>query len=278
MDQIPRTFAAATSALETKRLIHHLGTNSPPSSNNIWKISREFEETLQAYEQPATRQIDEEHNTQESNYLNLTEHQGKKGFDMAQQQRETVSIGFDPNHNSQNRRSLERPERSAPTHTWEAQTGVAQTTNGTTTNYRSTLDDTKPQGNPTVTEFYAPHQQDEEGMYTLAPGLDEAGDAEGATTHSNWDQQEFERPRAVPYDHRETRLVVKEDIDFFMALLGGQEPPPATEETQHFIQEETEAKRRSQEVIEREVSERKEDELVTTQTDLEFWNSLMRAS
>lgn len=206
------------------------------------------------------------------------------------QQRETVTIGFDPSRSSQDRKSFERrAERNLPALAWEVppQTSLRAEPSNTmhdTTNYRSTLDDDNnktSQINAAVTEFHAPPlppQQDVEEdssslYYTIAPGEDEAA---AADIHTNWDAQSFERPRMVPYDHRETRLVVKEDIDFFMALVGGQEPPPATEETQHFIQEEEEARRKSEEILGREASGRKDEELVTTQTDLDFWNSLMK--
>lgn len=255
----------------------------------MWKVSREFQETLQAYKQPTTQELDGDQPTnvtyqhfENDHYTTTPKRQSNHSNDinMARQQ-ETVSIGFDPSQYSQTRKSIERP---APTYTWEVQNGVAQSSsnnNNTTTNYRSTLNDDnmnqKSQTKePTVTEFYAPQQPEYEdgGLYAIAPGEEEAS---AAGVHTNWDTQSFERPRAVPYDHRETRLVVKEDIDFFMALLGGQDPPPATEATQHFIQEETAARRQSEEILEREVEERRSEELVTTQTDLEFWNMLMKA-
>lgn len=269
LDQMPRTFAAATSAHGTTKLIQNLGAIPPPAQRDAWKVTREFEETFQAYKQSTINELDAGGNTTHQNLgqfqsYDTPERRTDNSENMAQQ-RETVSIGFDPNQTSQNGRSIGSAERSASI-------GVAQTNE--TRNFRSTLDDQKAQVNHAVTEFYAPQQEEYDGMYTLAPDEDEAG----ATTHNNWDEQEFERPRAVPYDHRETRLVVKEDIDFFMAMLGAKEPPPPTQETQHYLVEETEAKRRSQEVLEREASQRKEDELLTTQTDLEFWNMLMKAS
>lgn len=210
-------------------------------------------------------------------------------------QRETVTIEFAPSRRSQDQESFERrAERTLPTFAWEVppQTGLRAQSTGdimhdtANSSYRSTLDDDDDsktlQINVAVTEFHAPPpleqediEQDSSLYYTIAPGEDEAA---AADVHTNWDaQSSFERPRMVPYDHRETRLVVKEDIDFFMALVSSQEPPPATEETQHFIQEEEAARRKSEKVLEREASGRKDEELVTTKMDLDFWNSLMKA-
>lgn len=170
------------------------------------------------------------------------------------------------------------------------------TNNTAPTSYRSTLKNDsssssspkKPQQaiEPTITEFYAPHHPQTEStdddanlLYTIAPDLLlEEEQLSAADFHTNWDTtptttaRDFERPRAVPYNHRETQLVVKEDIDFFLALLqGDQSPPGATEGTQRVVERGDEGKKTA------EAEARRSEELVATQTDLEFWNMLMKA-
>lgn len=87
---------------------------------------------------------------------------------------------------------------------------------------------------------------------------------------------EFEQPRQVPYDHRQTRVVLQEDVDFYMALLGGQEPAPASAGAVELVQAEREGRRRSRETEVRQSSRRREEELEDTQHDVDFWMSLMQ--
>lgn len=283
-DHIPRTFINTLPTSPKHKLLNPPSPPPPPAAaappkSNLWKISREFEETLKVYE-PETPTITEESATttyqfsqqEQQQYIQpyiTTQPQNELIDEMAQQE-ETVSIGFDGQYrhmNSLNNNSVQ----DATEH------GAMTMIHAMTTNNETPV--------TPLTGFYAPEAG---GMYTHH-GLQDPDDTAAGTGGSgsstgkeDWDREsemEYEQPRAVPYNHRETRMVIKEDIDFFMALLGGSEnPPPATAETQQFVRAETEEKKRSLEMSNRQSSMRREEELVTTQSDLEFWNMLMQGS
>ncbi|KAK7705294.1 hypothetical protein SLS64_008131 [Diaporthe eres] len=78
-----------------------------------------------------------------------------------------------------------------------------------------------------------------------------------------------------PKNHRMTKMVVKEDIDFLTALLEGHDPPTATEETHTFVSNETEAHRHSREIREREADRRRQEEAEAAKADTEFFMMLM---
>lgn len=71
-------------------------------------------------------------------------------------------------------------------------------------------------------------------------------------------------------------MIVKEDIDFFTALLEGQDPPATTAETQTFVHEETETHRQSQEMKEREADLRRQEEAQAAKADTDFFMMLMQ--
>lgn len=149
-------------------------------------------------------------------------------------------------------------------------------------NYRSTLNDNgKSQINHRITRFFVPPDHKEEDTFEHIPSYN-LGPGEEEVVATNWDLARRGSAASSAssdyYEHEEeTKAVVKEDIEFFLALLGGQEPPPATEQTQHFIQEEMETKRKSEEVLEREVSERRKKEKIFNKSDVGFWNMIMKA-
>lgn len=72
-----------------------------------------------------------------------------------------------------------------------------------------------------------------------------------------------------------TKMIVKEDIDFFTALLEGHDPPTTTEETQTFVRDETETQRHSQEIKEREADRRRQEEAEAAKADTDFFMMLM---
>lgn len=76
-------------------------------------------------------------------------------------------------------------------------------------------------------------------------------------------------------NHRMTKMIVKEDIDFFTALLEGHDPPTTTEETQTFVRDETETQRHSQETKEREADRRRQEEAEAAKADTDFFMMLM---
>ncbi|KAK2615488.1 hypothetical protein N8I77_002238 [Diaporthe amygdali] len=87
--------------------------------------------------------------------------------------------------------------------------------------------------------------------------------------------QNLEAHHEPPKNHRMTKMIVKEDIDFFTALLEGQTPPVPMEETQAFVHDETETQRRSEETREREVDMRRREEEETAKADTDFFLMLM---
>lgn len=79
-----------------------------------------------------------------------------------------------------------------------------------------------------------------------------------------------------PQSHRLTKMVVKEDIDFFTALLEGHDPPATTAGTQTFVRDETETRRESQEMKERQADLRRQEEAQAAKADTDFFMMLMR--
>lgn len=82
--------------------------------------------------------------------------------------------------------------------------------------------------------------------------------------------------KGQPQSHRLTKMVVKEDIDFFTALLEGHDPPVATGETQTFVRDETETRRQTQEMREREAEIRRQEEAQAAKADTDFFMMLMQ--
>jgi hypothetical protein len=91
---------------------------------------------------------------------------------------------------------------------------------------------------------------------------------------------ETEKPTGThedqPQNHRMTKMIVKEDIDFFTALLEGHDPPSTTVETQTFVFDETETNRQSQETREREADQRRREEAKAAKADMDFFMMLMQ--
>ncbi|POS75859.1 hypothetical protein DHEL01_v205748 [Diaporthe helianthi] len=79
-----------------------------------------------------------------------------------------------------------------------------------------------------------------------------------------------------PQSHRMTKMIVKEDIDFFTALLEGHDPPATTSDTQTFVQYETETRRHSQETSDREAELRRQEEAKAAKADADFFMMLMQ--
>lgn len=89
-------------------------------------------------------------------------------------------------------------------------------------------------------------------------------------------EQSLEPAQNPPKNHRMTKMIVKEDIDFFTALLEGHDPPTTTEETQTFVRDETETHRHSQEDKEREADLRRQEEAEAAKADTDFFMMLMQ--
>lgn len=79
-----------------------------------------------------------------------------------------------------------------------------------------------------------------------------------------------------PQSHRMTKMIVKEDIDFFTAILEGHDPPTTTSETETFVHEETETRIRSQETSDREADLRRQEEAQAAKADTDFFMMLMQ--
>lgn len=207
------------------------------------------------------------------------------------------------------RTSSEHAESTGPSYTYTVRVDVAQAgARNNTTRYQSTLEDDKPYTHTTTTttkttttkttttattataatrEFYAPppHQEaaDEEEAaagYGIYYNLFQPAGAkqEAALVYTNWTTTINARPRSEDEAATLKRRVSQDDIAFFDALVGGRDPGPATAQTQHVVEDEKEAARRSREVLERAASERRQDELVAARTDVAFWDMLMRDS
>lgn len=71
-------------------------------------------------------------------------------------------------------------------------------------------------------------------------------------------------------------FVRQQDVDFYLALLDGSEPPAASPETDALVHEEEEMRRRNEAAAAEEAERRRLDELQTTQNDLEFLAALMQ--
>ncbi|KAL1867665.1 hypothetical protein Daus18300_006220 [Diaporthe australafricana] len=97
----------------------------------------------------------------------------------------------------------------------------------------------------------------------------EAAELESATDET------LETNQNPPKNHRMTKMIVKEDIEFFTAVLEGHSPPVATKETQTFVHDETETLRQSQEFREREADLRRREEADAAKADTDFFMMLM---
>lgn len=71
-------------------------------------------------------------------------------------------------------------------------------------------------------------------------------------------------------------LVRQQDVDFFMSLLDGSDPPRASPETELLVQEEEEMRRRSEAAAAEEVERRRLEEMETTRNDLDFLAALLQ--
>ncbi|KAG6358944.1 hypothetical protein INS49_012464 [Diaporthe citri] len=88
-------------------------------------------------------------------------------------------------------------------------------------------------------------------------------------------EQTLEAAQKPPKNHRMTKMIVKEDIDFFTALLEGHDPPTTTEETRTFVRDESETHRHSLEIREREADRRRQEEAEAAKADTDFFMMLM---
>lgn len=118
--------------------------------------------------------------------------------------------------------------------------------------------------------FVEPEQQSEKSPSSYYATYFEAAELENDAEDS---QGAAQRP---PKNHRMTKMIVKEDIDFFTAVLEGHSPPATTEETQTFVRDETETRRHSEEVKELEADERRREEALAAKADTDFFMMLMQ--
>lgn len=338
-DRIPRafpaTFPAAIPATPKQRIQNlsrpqpaHAASPQKTLNTNPWKLTREFDDIVTAYQQPEPQPNEQQVIINPQPVQSPT--QQTSDVTMANQKHVTVSIGYDPNYGRQQdvglaaRRRQDSPAGSdaAASHTiprdgegWkkdQAIVHIQEETNSAaappppaqapvyhadwlTTGahditdeefYDRDADAGSTRDSETDNEMYAyefrsvhqtaayPHAAAAAAPVGSGPTISTAPTTTPTTSQPSSD--EFERPRQVPYDHRKTRTVVKEDIDFFLAVLGGRDPPSATAETQTIVSEEQAVRRRSQEAMVEESSLRRQAETEDTQSDLEFWMSLMQ--
>lgn len=118
--------------------------------------------------------------------------------------------------------------------------------------------------------FVEPKQQSEKPASTYYAAFLEAAELEN---DSEEHQAAAQKP---PKNHRMTKMIVKEDIDFFTAVLEGHSPPATTEETQTFVRDETETRRHVQEVREQDADKRRQEEALAAKADTDFFMMLMQ--
>lgn len=124
-------------------------------------------------------------------------------------------------------------------------------------------------GNSDV-QILKPNQRSEKSASSYYATYIEAAELENDT------EQSLGAVQRPPKDHRMTKMIVKEDIDFFTALLEDHDPPVATTETRNFVRDETEAHEHSQEVKEREADRRRQEEAQAAKADTDFFMMLMQ--
>lgn len=281
-EQIPRIFPAGVPAMPKPQIQRvppsQLRRNEPQQDpdTNPWKLTREFDDTVGVYGQPEAQPYQQELN-QQPELTPQIQPGPRSGFEDMAHQRETVPIGYDPSHRTQQDSEPDQLHTTDLTNRSAAEnegTASAVSQAGVALARESDYSPawiTDESHDITNREFYD-HDADD-GSYTYEP-VQPAGHVE-ATNQTSAVDEEFERPRQVPYNHRQTLFVVKEDIDFYLALLGGQDPPPATNQTQALVSHEQEVRRRSQESIVQESSVRRKEELEDTESDVDFWMALM---
>lgn len=282
---------------------------------SLWKLTREFNDIGNIYQQPENNTPPYQQQQQQEEGLPRQPAQfqqqpnyyypGSMAYkqQQQQQQRETVPIGYDPSYRTQTGLPLQEPEPEqtrmpAPRspqpqlqvpQAVRADSAAAQPAEGYSLGWITA----EAPNELTDAAYYDRDADDGSGAEEVMSGgggMYTYGGAAAATVAEKmghyapevvavdpgYEQEEFEQPRQVPYDHRKTRVVLKEDVDFYMALLGGQEPPPASMDTQTLLQEEQEVRRRSQETEVQQSSRRRQEELQDTQSDVDFWVSLMQ--
>lgn len=245
----------------------------------------------QANEQHVEVRLNEQSSTQERRSS-----QTPRDSDTMTSQRETVSIGYDPNYGLQKdsglaHRDIPDSARDMSSHYESDNRATIQAELEPKAAVQATVYHvdwlTTEVHDITDKDFYdrdadadaSAGSETDNSSYSYAPDRSQTAayppaPVRGSTPPTS---TEFERARQVPYDHRKTRAVVKEDIDFFLAVLGGLDPPSATRvETQSILSEEQEVRRKSQEALAQESSLRKQAEMEDTQSDLDFWMSLMQ--
>lgn len=115
-----------------------------------------------------------------------------------------------------------------------------------------------------------PNQKSEKSASRYYATYIEAAELENDT------EQNAGAAQRPPKDHRMTKMIVKEDIDFFTAVLEGHDPPKAMTETQTFVRDETETQRQSQDIKERDAEARRREEAQAAKADTEFFMMLMQ--
>lgn len=118
--------------------------------------------------------------------------------------------------------------------------------------------------------FVEPEQQSEKSPSSYYATYFQAAELE---SDAEDDQAAAQKP---PKNHRMTKMIVKEDIDFFTAVLEGHSPPATTEETQTFVRDETETRRHSEEVREQDADKRRQEEALAAKADTDFFMMLMQ--
>ncbi|KAJ4418728.1 hypothetical protein N0V82_005401 [Gnomoniopsis sp. IMI 355080] len=217
-----------------------------PIKTNPWKLTREFDEILGTYQEPelvprvpATQQ-NHQPQQQGSNWNHepgqqLQIEEGDISYAMAQNQRGTLNIAYDPNWQGQQQQQSQNQMPSNPP----------------PNRFDLGYVDKKPQAFVSQQEVGAgspedrPYQPDwitaETKDITDRSYYDTDANNESYThqavavrvaaptmiNYSGSADDEFERPRQVPaFNPRSTRIILKEDIDFLKAVRDGTEPPP----------------------------------------------------
>ncbi|ROV93943.1 hypothetical protein VSDG_06276 [Cytospora chrysosperma] len=86
----------------------------------------------------------------------------------------------------------------------------------------------------------------------------------------------LEQPQTPPYNHEMAEVITMEDLNFFTALLKGQDPPSAEGRAKDFLDEQQRAERRNHGDQVYEVHVKRKEELELMQADMDFYLTLMQ--
>lgn len=256
---------------------------------NPWKLTREFDEILGPYQEPELvpqvpaiqqnlQSYQQEPDRDYSTGQQLYPEERNNPYAMAENQRETLNIAYDPNWPGQQQ---PQPENQVPS-------------NPPPNRFDLGYVDKKPEAIVSEQEIGSaspeerPYQPDwitaettditDRSYYDADANTDSythqavavRAAAPTMINYSGSTDDEFERPRQVPsFNPRSTRVILKEDMDFLAAVRDGTEPPPMPESLPS-LPEAVETGRSSPESVYQDVFVR--------QQDVDFYMSLLDGS